>query len=1333
MEEESVRLQTQGGGSAWTERCEGPCDAAFKEQEVTGSPVKAGVELTADSNRPAVEVFRSSESPVKAGAECTTHAAENLSLGVGHEDFHSGLSTVKAVLEGTKLEGQWTFETVREFEIKCEFFQVFQLKLISSHAFNKLCSGVAVFQPTVAQLGVSLMQLLLVSPRDGRQIGNWLLDQLTHSSTSPTRVRNLLPLPLPCAGAALKLVRKFAVCKTGLLDASRLERSGSKKLRRQQQRKLIHEGCKQLWRCICVVVLNGLGDNWEFQVKSKYNPSEPQQLALKNIDFWVERFCDNPSNSHKIPNFEELVRSKSLDYSGDEVSHALPLRLEELLPGLPEPGIAGTLKAVEAAQGKIRDWVLDPSLTLKDKDSWPESPPRAKINATKEEWYRLCEELYKRGIVEPIPLEQVFRAGDVPVLNGAFAVLKKGKPAVGQSRVTRLIMNLVPANSYQKLMAGDLSTLSSSTSWTQLILPSNGVLLWNGDDQRGAFYAWELPRSWRPFMTFAWPIPGHLVNSKKPWEYVASRVIAMGWVQAVSLFQHLHRQLGMAPRPIGAGHDPSMEWRKDMPAPQSSDGRFEEFVQFYLDDFDCPEIVSSDGWEKLQGKLSATHQRQRDAYKKWNVGIAVDKAHVREPQVIRMGAEVDGVAGTIGAPLDKRVEVAFLGIWAMGLRLPPNKILLMVLGRLVRCFEFRRPLMALLNDVWPKGHVDMRRPWSMKSCQEILRAIALLPLAAVSMRTQISNMATCSDASEAGGGLCASGGLTSEGELLLQHLDSEEYRSTRCFPFQPQGAMPTGTRTGPRIVVISLFDGIAALMVALCRLDCQVVAFAASEIDKDCKKLVRRRWPGVMELGDVSKIDRTILEALGQSINHQVDLVLCGGGSPCQDLSALLANRAGLEGSRSKLFFEMPRIFALLKEVFHCPVHTFVENVFSMTHDNRAAFSEALGIEPILLDCIQFTECRRPRLYWLSWNIEPLGHECLLQHDGYKEWQMPYLVVTPGWWVDSLCARVGTQPLPTLTRALPRQNPPRQAAGIQDASDKAKQRWQQDSHRFQVYFYEDRNLIQRPDGQLRLPSLSEKECVMGFPKGYVSEGLDPKLTMNEAFNLGSCMIGNSFNVFAMGFLLDELLRQVGPSHVPRQLAKILATADTAPSGWCTSPSFVPQCVPDHASQRLIHEFLRHGDRGGSDVRLDLGIPFRAKAWPRTGIRSRLFHWRIIHGYRWSHPAHINVLEMQAVVNSLQCRLRSTKRFNQRVLHLVDNQVCASVISKGRSSSFRLRKALNKLSALCLAGGLMVSVGYIATHDNPSDFPSRWASKPAKLKHTVKPASCKDKVRNLPTK
>ena len=79
-------------------------------------------------------------------------------------------------------------------------------------------------------------------------------------------------------------------------------------------------------------------------------------------------------------------------------------------------------------------------------------------------------------------------------------------------------------------------------------------------------------------------------------------------------------------------------------------------------------------------------------------------------------------------------------------------------------------------------------------------------------------------------------------------------------------------------------------------------------------------------------IDVSAIQSLRRSVGYTVDLVLCGGGSPCQDLAPLLADREGLAGSRSKLFYEMPRIFDSLRQEFECPVpstHLCRERVFN--------------------------------------------------------------------------------------------------------------------------------------------------------------------------------------------------------------------------------------------------------------------------------------------------------------------------------------------------------------------------------------------------------------------
>ena len=130
--------------------------------------------------------------------------------------------------------------------------------------------------------------------------------------------------------------------------------------------------------------------------------------------------------------------------------------------------------------------------------------------------------------------------------------------------------------------------------------------------------------------------------------------------------------------------------------------------------------------------------------------------------------------------------------------------------------------------------------------------------------------------------------------------------------------------------------------------------------------------------------------------------------------------------------------------------------------------------------------------------------------------------------------------------------------------------------------------------------------------------------------------------------------------------------------------------------------------GGTDVRLDVGVPFRAKAWPRAGISPAAWSWRIVVGFPWqTHRAeHINLLELRAVLSTYRWRLRRPSAVGTRFLHLVDSQVVASILAKGRSGSWALRATLRRINAVMLVGNLYPIVAYVHSEDNPADIPSR---------------------------
>lgn len=108
----------------------------------------------------------------------------------------------------------------------------------------------------------------------------------------------------------------------------------------------------------------------------------------------------------------------------------------------------------------------------------------------------------------------------------------------------------------------------------------------------------------------------------------------------------------------------------------------------------------------------------------------------------------------------------------------------------------------------------------------------------------------------------------------------------------------------------------------------------------------RYNWGGVQE---VSKKDKRL---------KNIDLLI--GGSPCQDLS-IAGKRKGLSGERSGLFWEYVRI---LKEVK--PKYFILENVASMPKEAKQTITNALGVDPIMINASLVSAQQRKRLFWTN-------------------------------------------------------------------------------------------------------------------------------------------------------------------------------------------------------------------------------------------------------------------------------------------------------------------------------------------------------------------------------
>lgn len=192
------------------------------------------------------------------------------------------------------------------------------------------------------------------------------------------------------------------------------------------------------------------------------------------------------------------------------------------------------------------------------------------------------------------------------------------------------------------------------------------------------------------------------------------------------------------------------------------------------------------------------------------------------------------------------------------------------------------------------------------------------------------------------------------------------------------------------MIVLSLFDGMSCGQIAFDKLGIKFDGvnnkYFASEIKKHAIKVTKHNYPNTIHIGDVTKVsykNGTLYTENGEYEVGKIDYLI--GGSPCQDFSVAKLNNTkyGLEGDKSKLFYEYLR---LLKEIN--PKYFLLENV-RMKEDSKKQLDMYLGVEGRYIDSIDFSFQNRPRFYWTNINILPYEPKDINFQD-YKDTDYEY-------------------------------------------------------------------------------------------------------------------------------------------------------------------------------------------------------------------------------------------------------------------------------------------------------------------------------------------------------
>lgn len=333
---------------------------------------------------------------------------------------------------------------------------------------------------------------------------------------------------------------------------------------------------------MCVVV--SLNSYWGCEIFSDQPPNEIQLRCLHGLVRDVDRFCGIPAT---VPStcWKDFFKVKGIDYKGDEVQVARRFSWANIKPAL--PGEVGSVPLSDVCTLGCHHYVNRFEQYLKPKPEWAQLTwPRVMVDDA--DWGDVCRGLVESGVCVFIKEEDVFDTGRGRLLNGMFGVTKEEFTPEG-TEIFRLIMNLVPLNGMCSPITGDVDTLPAWSSMNPYFLQPYENLIVSSEDVKCFFYTMALPEAWVKFLAFNKEVPAEVVPSDMAGGkvYVASRVLPMGFLNSVSLAQHVHRNLvSWSLGEDGHVNAPEAELRKDRPfSVHASNWRI------YLDNYDLLEKV----------------------------------------------------------------------------------------------------------------------------------------------------------------------------------------------------------------------------------------------------------------------------------------------------------------------------------------------------------------------------------------------------------------------------------------------------------------------------------------------------------------------------------------------------------------------------------------------------------------------------------------------------------------------------------------------------------------------------------------------------------------------
>ena len=1053
------------------------------------------------------------------------------------------------------------------------------------------------------------------------------------------------------------------------------------------------------WLVVSICAVNGIAGYGRLPILGAWTAGHRQAATALRAS--IKRMLDKDCClDRSVEQAEKELSSRFLSYTGEEVPKMQVVSLTEIEPALPPISHGGSIHAVELVSPITRDFLENPENSVREQFPLLGKKLQAKVHVTPGEELEVAKLLISRNICSWVDVDDVFTVDSQPVLNGMFAVGKGVVNSLGKE-IQRLIMNLIPTNSVMEQARGAVGDLPSITQYLSLVLEQDEKLLLYQSDMSSAFYLFKIPECWHRFMAFNLKLSrASLGLGGSGYVYLCCAVIPMGWASAVSIMQEIADRLtviGSLPLTHKIRRtSPLPSWLLDVTAAAKREGC--AWFHVYLDNF-C--AMEKRDVNEGPGLAKGFHEALEQAWEQCGVLSSAKKRVSGVEDAQELGGEMKGGVGTLGPSSERLVRLVQSTLVVVSKKFLRKKWVQVVAGRWVHVMSFRRPGMIQLDTTWDfVSHEWRRKSVETQVRSELLGCCFLALLLHTDLRAAVSPIMTASDASSTGGAVGMSDQLTQSG---------------REFAYVDRSL--GGLVCRAPILVLSLFNGIG------CAFRCYdlvgiVPMFGISyEISKAANRVSSRRWPNVVQEGDVRGITREVVRKW-KFLYPQIEQIDIWAGFPCVDLSAVKFNRKNLAGEQSGLFWEVLRIIKLVRSEFgfHFKVNYFAENVASMDREACSEISLNLGGKPYRVDSADCVPIHRPRFCWSNVAFSEVEGVTVEDKEFWYEVRMVHEYPEVSQWLEEGAVWPGEVErvvFPTCMKSIVRSCPPPKPAGLSKCDRDTCWRWEADRFRFPPYQYKSGYLIWVND-KWRLLSASERELLHGLGFDHTALCWAAGKIKDDPVgfeDVRKSLIGDSFNCFSFAYFAALSCRKWLPQT---SLNLWWNRAGMAP-GMCT-PGFVDvplirrlsygPAAEDDSPAQIHRGLLKRVNHTGSDVRISSGAILNPKNFPRQSAPAAWFVWKPLFAYKWSRADHINSLELRAIIHAVEWRISHLKELNSRIFHLSDSYISISVISKGRSSSRMLKPLLRRLAALLLTFNVYLVVAHVESTENPTDHASR---------------------------